>query len=300
MGMKGVNMNNQLGKEIIRIRKSEKITQKQLCEGICTQPTISMIEKGEVIPGVDILASIAMKLNVPITYFTEMLLTDDLKYKKQLINELEELTINQQFEKVYRITSLELQNKVIDKWFEAFLKWQYYLSCYYLKKIPIESTISNIKNLIHSIPNHILNKDFLSARIYNTIAFLYATKKEYSVAMFYYNKINLKIFKESPRLNVNIYQLRILYNKTKTLYDMEKYEDAVNNAKQGIKISIQQENMSIIGNFYYYIGQCYEKLEESPDIIKEVYQKALFFFELLERTLYVDIIKQEKSIFLKN
>lgn len=36
-----------LGEEIVNIRKMKKLTQKKLCSGICSQGTISLIEKGE-------------------------------------------------------------------------------------------------------------------------------------------------------------------------------------------------------------------------------------------------------------
>lgn len=293
--------NNILGKEIIKLRKELSLTQKQLCEGICTQPTISMIENGEIIPGLDILISISEKLKRPISYFINLLLIHNYEYIHKFVNDIEELTINREFNYVYKIVKKELENGSHEqnKWFEIFLYWQYYLSSFHLSKISLEEAIIKIKDLYINAPNIVLNRNFLSARILNTLAFLYALKKDYQKSLFYFNKItNHSYQSQSARFNEEIYHLRILYNKTKTLYDMGNYSEAVISCKHGIKKSISLENMSEIGNFYYYLGQCYEKQNAKKETISIQYQKALFFFEILNREGYIKVLKTDKAIYL--
>lgn len=291
-------VDNKLGKAIATLRKKMNLTQKSLSNGICTQPTISMIERGEIIPGLDILIPISIKLGKPITYFIDILLITDYEYIRKFVYDIEELTIRQEFKTVYDIVKTELSKKNKDRWFEIFLKWQYYLSSYKIGNIEIHETISKLKKLVKN-PDSILNKDYLCFKIYNTIAFLYAIKEDYPNSLLFYNKINFNIPPSyAPRLNQNIYQLRIIYNKSKTLYDMRNYEDAIKNCKEGIEKSIQYENMSIIGNFFYYLGLCYEKKNMKKEQIPLLYKKALFFFELLNREIYSNILKKEKQDFL--
>ncbi|MFJ7732072.1 helix-turn-helix domain-containing protein [Lysinibacillus sp. NPDC097231] len=294
-------MHNNLGKEITNLRKTLHLTQEQLSNEICTQPTISMIERGEIIPGLDLLIAISLKLKKPITYFTDILLTDNYNYINKLVYDIEELTIKQQFNIVNEIVNRELDKDPQDSWFRIFLKWQFYLSSYHLNKVSLDDALFKIKELVSNTPDTIINKSFLKDRIYNTIAFLYAIRGDYNDSLFYYNKIDLNSNEfYSPRLNQDIYQLRILYNKTKTLYDMNKYEEAIQSCEQGIVKSIKLENMSIIGNFYYYLGQCYEKKNVDKENIANCYTKALFFFELLNRDIYTKILKMEKKNFLKS
>lgn len=291
--------NNQLGFEIARIRKELKMTQIQLSQGICTQPTVSMIEKGEAQPGLEILIAISIKLKKPITHFINLLLMSNYTYVQVLIAELEELATNQRYDKVYAIVSKELYKKPEDYWFQAFLKWQYYISAYFLEKNTLEETLQELILLVQTTDNLILSREFLEDRIHNTIALLYSTRKDYRLALFYYDKINLgKNNSDTPRLNRDIYRLRVMYNKTKTLYDMGDYKKSVEHCKAGIKKSVELENMSFIGNFHYYTGQCYEKLNMDKDQIKDCYKNALFFFQLLDRKAYVEIIKKEKQIYL--
>lgn len=81
----------------------------------------------------------------------------------------------------------------------------------------------------------------------------------------------------------------------KTLYDMEKYDDAMNEAKSGIEESIKVDRMVYMGNFYYYLGQCYEILGyEDPEIAKQ-YHKAQLFFEVLGKEYLLSILKGLKG-----
>ncbi|MED3798683.1 helix-turn-helix domain-containing protein [Lysinibacillus capsici] len=292
---------NILGTEISKLRKEMSLTQKQLCEGICTQPTISMIENGSIIPSLDILTLIALKLKKPLEYFTDILLFNNYDYLKQFVFDIEELTLKQNFESVHNIVKKELKNNKHEEWFRTFLHWQLYLSSFHLKFIAIDEAIINIKNLLNKTPKIILQKYFLNIRMLNTIAFLYALKKDYKNSILYFNKIN-EIYKPdySRKLNEDVYYLRIQYNRAKTLYDMGEYDLAISSCLQGIKNSLSLENMSIIGNFYYYLGQCYEKQNYHKDQISIMYQKALFFFDTLNRNLYSQILRKEKSQYLRN
>ncbi|WP_167397356.1 helix-turn-helix domain-containing protein [Lysinibacillus mangiferihumi] len=282
-----------IGEEIRRIRIEKKITQKQLSEGICTQPTISMIEKGIIMPGIDILVDIAAKLQVTLDYFTEFINNADYEDKKRLILKLEDLALRQKFVDIHNIVKIELQNKIEDRWLEAYLKWLYFLSRYYIKKESLDLVIGNILQLIRNVPSNILNREYLLYRIYNSIAFLHAINKNYSKALFYYRKIDFDSVEETRLPSRQIFELRFLYNQVKTLYDMGEYGEAIRLSELGITKSINYENMSLIGNFYYYLAQTHEKTSKNRELIVYFYKKSLFFFELLNRELYVEILKNK-------
>lgn len=291
----------QLGHAIFSLRKEANLTQKQLCKGICTQPTISMIEKGEILPAIDTIFFISLKLNKPLGYFFNILTTEggDYDYISEIVVYIEELTTNQRYDVVYEVVIKELDNQSLDPWYRHFLKWQYFLSAYKLKKLNFNNTVAGFKGLLVNDYELILNKGFLKEKIYNTLAFLHASIKDFKSALFYYNKIDLSVSPiSSPRHKKNIYQLRVFYNKAKTLYEMGEYEHSIKIIRKGIKESKELENMSLIGNFYYFLGLCFESTNESQTKISKCYKKAEFFFELLERNLYLDIIHKKKSRFL--
>lgn len=293
--------NNSLGLEIMKLRKSLKITQAQLSKDICSQATISMIEKGKIIPGLDILYLIALKLNISLSYFANIMLNENYSYTNSIVIQIEALTTEHNYNLVYKIVKRELSFEQKDKWYNIFLKWTYYLSSYKLNHLSIEMTLIKLKTLVEDTSNNtILRKDFLDEKIYNTIAILFATNNNYERALFYYNKINLnKNFATPPRLNQEIYYLRITYNKAKTYYDMKNYEHAKDLIQTGIEKSIKLENISLIGNFYYYLGQVQEKLSYPISEVQVSFKKAYFFFKLLNRTSYLEIIENKKN-FINN
>lgn len=290
-----MNITN-LGNEVYQLRKSLHLTQKQLCEGICTQPTISMIEKGEVLPSLDTIYNLSIRLKKPLNHFLNILFTDNYYQTSQLVMYIEELTSQHKYDIVYEIVSKEVLKKDSDPWLDHFLKWQSHLCLFHMHKVNFETTISNLKKLLSDEHQNILNKDFLRERICNTIAFILAMNKDYNFALFYYNKIQINNqLNFSPRLQSDVYFLRVLYNKSKTLYDMNNFEESINTLNEGINRSIKLENMSFTGHFYYYLGQCYEKTEESFVNIQSCFRKAEFFFGILKNQLYLEILYEEKS-----
>lgn len=295
-----MNIKN-LGKEVLHLRKSLNLTQNQLCEGVCTQPTISMIEKGQILPSLDTIYYLSIRLKKPLNHFLDILFTDDYQHVSQLVMYVEELTSQHKYEVVYELVNKEVLKKDGDPWLDHFLKWQFQLCSYKLRKINFKTAISNLKELINEEYQTILIKDFLKERIYNTIAFIYAMNKDYRSALFYYNKIQLNSqINFSPRLQSEVYFLRVLYNKSKTLYDMNDYQGSISTINQGIDRSIKLENMSFMGHFYYYLGQCYEKTAVSSLRISRCFQKAEFFFDLLNKEMYLQILHKEKGKYLKD
>lgn len=289
----------ELGNRIYNIRKNLKLTQKQLSDGICTQPTISLIEKGEILPSLDTIYYLSLRLKKPFTYFLNVLFINNYSQVHQLVMYFEELTAEHKYEQINEIVVKEIAEPV-DPWLNHFLKWQLNLSSYKLKKTGFNEVIHNLKELLSTKYSVILDKDFLKERICNTIAFIYASNNDYKSALVYYNKINLELFNEtSPKLSRDVYILRVIYNKSKTFYDMKSYKEAINLLQKGIKRSVKLENMSFLGHYNYYLAKCYERVEENKDFINTHYRNAAFFFKLLNNSLYYQIVYDEQRHLFK-
>lgn len=287
-----------LGEEIVNIRKMKKLTQKKLCSGICSQGTISLIEKGEVVPGIEILTALALRLNVPVTHFINLIQSETIYLKYDLISEIESLMEEQKYEKIYKIAQTKIKNQELSGWYFYYFKWLYYLSGYYTKKYSAEVVLKAMKTLYTTASEFELNKDYLSDRIVNTIAILYAFEKDYKKALFYFNKIDLKFKNRVEVFEFNKIQLRILYNKVKTLFDMREIEQTIATCNLGVEQSIKTENMSLIGNFYYYLGKAHEEFLSSKEEISLYYKRALHFFEVLNKDLYIEILKNKQQKYL--
>lgn len=291
-------MGKLLGEEIIKLRKLRNITQQQLCKDVCSQATISLIEKGKMLPGIDILLLLSLKLNIPVTHFTDIIYLENNNLEKDLLNQVETLLSYMEYEKIYDLANNELDSETENNWYQYYFKWLYYLSGYHTKKVTIDEALLQITKLLHETPDYELNKNYLLARIQNSLAVLYSLKKEHSMSMFYYNKIDLNILDSNVLFDSNTFKLKVIFNKVKTTYDMEFYKDAIEIAKSGIAESVKTEKITYIGNFYYYLGQCYEKLGYSEEEIKYQYKRAEIFLEILGREALLKILRELKGHWL--
>lgn len=287
-----------LGIEISKMRADLGISQKELAKDICTQSTISRIEAGDVYPAIDTLLKIALKLQVPVEYFIEMLFHKNVLESERLIKEIE---VHLKAHNYNKVSSIITQNKIEKDniWLNLYLDYILSTAQYSLKIISSENCISNLKNLLNFSNQTTIQFRFLHIKINNSIANIYSDIGERQKSLFYYNKI-LKDHIHKSYSDNRMYEtiITVLFNKCKVLYDIKDYDAALETANQGIRKSREGSFMFLLGQLLYYKGQCLEKKAASIMEIKEAYQQALFFFEFQELPFYIQAINQNKKQFL--
>ena len=287
-----------LGLEISKLRAGMGMSQKELAKDICTQSTISRIEAGEVYPAIDTLLKIALKLQVPVEYFIEMLFHKNVLESERIINNIDYHLKEHNYKKVI---SIIIDNK-IDKdnvWLNFYLDHILHIAQYKLNIITSEECISNLKGIINYSNQTTIQFRFLNIKINNTIANIYSEIGESQKSLYYYNKV-LKDHIHKSYSDNRMYEtiITVLFNKCKVLYDIKDFDAALETANQGIQKSKESSFMFLTGQFLYYKGQCLEKKAAPIEKIKEVYQQALFFFEFQELPFYIQAINQNKKQFL--
>ena len=287
-----------LGQEISKLRAELGISQKELAKDICTQSTISRIEAGEVYPAIDTLLKIALKLQVPVEYFIEMLFHKNVLESDRIIKDIDYQLKEHNYKKAISIIN---RNK-IDKdniWLNLYLEYILLTSNYALKLIEPEDCISNLKRILNFSNQTTIQFRFLHIKINNSIANIYGDKGDSYKCLYHYNKI----LKEHIHKNYSDYKIyetliTVLFNKCKILYDIKEYDSSLETANQGIQKSKESSFMFLNGQFLYYKGQCLEKKGAPITEIKEAYKQALFFFEFQELPFYIQAINQNKKQFL--
>ncbi|EEK76076.1 XRE family transcriptional regulator [Bacillus cereus] len=270
-----------LGSEIKKIRAMRGLTQKQLSENICHQSEVSRIESGAVYPSMDILQGIAAKLQVPIIHFYEVLIYSDLERKKQLKDQIIMLCKQKKYKEIYNKAWNELKKEEYHPEFQQFLQWQYYVAAYILKKIDYEYCILELKKL--------LNQQLAGIDVYqnlyieNAIANIYSENGHLKKGLELFEDIlkQLEALPENKEFDV-----KVRHNHAKTLYVDNQYEEALYQINKAIEISCRINSMALIGQLYYQKGECLEKLEYDRAEVEEAYEKACFFFDILEMHPY--------------
>lgn len=287
-----------LGLEISKLRAELGISQKELAKDICTQSTISRIEAGEVYPAIDTLLKIALKLQVPVEYFIEMLFHKNVLESEILIKDIES---NLKVHNYERVISIINANKIEKDniWLNLYLEYMLNAAQYSLKIISPEECIKRLKDILKFSNQTTIQFRFLHIKINNSIANVYGELGEIQKCLFYYNKI----LKEHIHKNYNDYKIYesliiVIFNKCKTLYDIHDYDLALETANLGIQKAKESSFFFFTGQFLYYKGQCLEKKAAPLEEIKEAYKQALFFFEFQELPFYIQAINQNKKQFL--
>ncbi len=280
--------------EIRKWRKIRKMTQKQLADGICNQSEISRLEKGDSYPSIDTLQAISMKLKLPLSYFFEVLIHDDFEEKEKMLDDVKNYSAKKDYEGLYQYTqSLLNSGKFLHPELKTYLESYYFVSLYYLKKQDYRYCVTELYRLTGV---KITGMDILlKTRIKNAIAIILAENNKFDESM----KIFDEILQEQVAADeYEVMKITILYNVGKLLYSQEKYEKAFEITEQGIRLSIAQREMSVLGQLYYQKGSILEKLGHSASEISENYQKALFFFDLLGLDYYKKILQEYKMQYL--
>ncbi|MDM5190978.1 helix-turn-helix domain-containing protein [Bacillus sp. DX4.1] len=280
-----------LGTEIKKMRMMRGLTQKQLADNICHQSEVSRIESGAVYPSMDILQGIASKLKVPITHFYEVLIYSDIERKKQFKDHIILLCKQKQYKEIYKKVCNELKKEEYHPEFQQFLLWQYHVSAYMLKKVNYEYCILELRKLINK---QLAGLDvFQNLYVENAIANIYAENGYFkkSIGLFQ------DILKQLESLHSNEeFAVKVGYNHAKALYLDEQYEEALYQVKKAIETSCRISSMTLIGQLYYQKGECLEKLGYAEQDIRVAYEKALFFFDLLELHSYKNTLLKKINL----
>ncbi|MED3553070.1 helix-turn-helix domain-containing protein [Cytobacillus praedii] len=285
-----------LGEEIKRLRKSNNLSQAQLAEGICTQATISGIEAGRGYPSVDILYILSIRLKVSLDYFYKILLNDAQGYIQDTECMLEELMKKKDYNETFEITSNELKQspRNLGYKFDQLINWVYIISSYYLKKINWKKAVSMLEDLLDN--NHpLFGQDFIDFKIQNSIAIIYAENCMFQKSLQKYNTILSyhDFLKQHHR-----FQIKIHYNLAKLYFLQQDYEHSLIHAELGIKLSSENEDVSMAGQLYYQQGLSLEELDADPQKIRNAFKTSIFIFQLLDRQEYIQMIYKKKGEFL--
>lgn len=283
-----------LGRELKRWRKIRGFTQKQLAENVCHQSEISRLEAGEVFPSIDVLHLLARKLKIPSTYFFEVLIHDDVEYKKAFKEEILTLSKNKDYKKIYQMIDEVLpQKEAIHPELKKFLLWQYYIAAYTLNKINSKSCITEL--------NLLLQKDtygtdvFLDLHIKNSLANILAENKSYAESDAIYEEI---LVEKVVSKSIDILKVKCNYNFGKSLFLRKKYHQALQYTNQGIALSQILNNMSLIGHLYCQKAYILECIDGEYEEISSNFKKAYLFFDILELTYHKKILLDKKKHYI--
>jgi transcriptional regulator with XRE-family HTH domain len=286
-----------IGKKIKELRKGVGLTQGDLADGICTQALISRIEKGDIYPSATALYQISNKLGVDINYFFEIGTTPRLDYIREVERQLTKLRIDQRFEEMMKIVSIEEKNPLFfkDKDKLQLLYWHKSIYLFEIKK-DYKAAFCLLENA-YRLTSH--EKKAVTERemeILITFGTWESLLNNHQNALEHYKKVEFFVT-PAEQLQDKSIKTRLFFNTARVLTRVKELDASINYCQKAIHWCIEEELLWGLGELYYQIGYNYELMENIDQAIPYM-EKALLLFELRKSTLNCTFI-QEKLLMLR-
>lgn len=269
-----------IGENIRIIRKSKKISQKRLCQGICSQAQLSRIENGELEPQATMLYFIADRLGVDINHLFSLGQTDRFDYVTDLYDLIEGYTNKHEYQNLYDLIRSEKNNPLFqNSRYQRYLSWHEGICIYYLDH-NFEHALSCIKNSI--------NSEFMTEQdiqMLNSIGVLYCEEYRLEEALAYFESGLHYYYKLPVQSNYKIL-VRILYNYAVTLTRFQLFEKSIKECHTAVNICLKHYSTFSLGELYYHIGYNYSLIKEITNA-RSYYEKSLYLFEITDNTIFV-------------
>ncbi|WP_394679308.1 helix-turn-helix domain-containing protein [uncultured Exiguobacterium sp.] len=280
-----------IGYEIKRIRKEKKITQAELCEGICSQAEISKIENGKNSPTIDLLQQVAKRLKVPLSMLFQDHLRSDVfqSYDEQLANLLRTNHYVDALKLIKHLLSTAGYEQVRD------------LALFYQIIVQEKSGQLHYLEAVQSF-EQLLNKEHLwfdSATLYLRIqlemANLHVHYGDFELADdLFQNLIQLKY----ETIELKKVRIKILYNYGQQLSMQKKYLAGLKITEQGIQESLQMEDGHYLGHFYFQRGYFTQQLSGDISDIQRDFTMAYSLFRAFDMPIHEKLLLEEHAEYI--
>ncbi|SEQ42358.1 helix-turn-helix domain-containing protein [Piscibacillus halophilus] len=275
----------EIGKRIYELRKYFKITQKELCEGICTQAYISKIENGSLAIAADILFEIAERLGVDINYFYDSSYNPRVDYALEVELEARNLVKKDEFEKLEELIKREEKTPLMyNNKFKQFILWHkaIYTRYIYDDFERAESLLDEALTLFNTS-----SKSYSEREIHILInkANLHTDKRNFAYAIELYEKAKATLEK-LPYLHDDSLVTLINFNLARTHYLKGEFDKTILYSENGIQHCKKKQSLDGFGQFHFLKGNAHRKLKNFS-LAKKHVETAMQIFALIDHEKYL-------------
>ncbi len=236
------------GDVLKQIRRKRGLSQTALAEGICTQATISLMEKQNRLPKMDILTAICERLNIS----SDRIVENEVSGINETFNQIVDNLISRDFD-----TASALLKKIHVKNLESdFDKQRYY---YLLGMVQVESD---------QLDEAIFNFELVLTQFATTSANIYLAMTTAGMALAYLKRGDreraARLTTRSVRLIDNkkligsLHQWASIDCQIAELYlALDDPDNAIHVANQGVELCREHDSLFLLDELYLNIGRAY-------------------------------------------
>ncbi|MDD6431954.1 MAG: helix-turn-helix domain-containing protein [Lactobacillaceae bacterium] len=236
------------GDVLKQIRRKRGLSQTALAEGICTQATISLMEKQNRLPKMDILTAICERLNIS----SDRIVENEVSGVNDTFNQVIDLLTAHEYDKAEQLLD-SVKVKQLDSDFD---KQRYY---YLLGMVQVEND---------QIDDAIFNFELVLTQFATTSANIYLAMTTAGMAMAYLKRNDreraIRLTNRSVKLIDNkkligsLHQWASINDQIANLYlELGDPDSAIEMVNRGIKMCREHDSLFLLDELYLCLGRCY-------------------------------------------
>lgn len=280
-------------KKFVQIRKKLKLSQTELCKGICTQATLSKFENLGRIPSMKIMSQLCERMNISLSDLIE----DDTQTESVVSDLFEKADFNLitfDFKKI-----AELLEKIEVDNLSTKDRWHYT----YLKGIVLVLKDNDLINGLYYFNQILTDPDITQNDIYYILAEagcgeVYTLQNDFVKAEHFYDRVFNVVLQTKIKDNQTaIKVLRILYTGGVFYAEKKDFETSDSLLKYAYRICAENHHVFYLARIMYQLAVNAKAEQKSNETIQEYISDALAFGKLNgNHKLIKDIAEFQRSL----
>lgn len=255
------------GDVLKQIRRKRGLSQTALAEGICTQATISLMEKQNRLPKMDILTAICERLNIQ----PDRIVENEVSGVNDTFNQIIDALTDQEYYLAKQLIS-KISIKSLNSDFDK-QRYYYLLGMVQISQDQIDDAIFNFELVLTQFATTSANIYLAMTTAGMALAYLKRDDHERAVRL---TDRAVKLI-DNKKLIGSLHQWASINCQIAELYwRLGEPEKALASAQRGIQLCRDRDSLFILDQLYLYVGRAYiamgekEKAKQALEVAKSL------------------------------
>ena len=255
------------GDVLKQIRRKRGLSQTALAEGICTQATISLMEKQNRLPKMDILTAICERLNIQ----PDQIVENEVRSVNDTFNQIIDVLTDQEYDLAKQLIS-KISIKSLNSDFDK-QRYYYLLGMVQISQDQIDDAIFNFELVLTQFATTSANIYLAMTTAGMALAYLKRDDHERAVRL---TDRAVKLI-DNKKLIGGLHQWASINCQIAELYwRLGEPEKALASAQRGIQLCRDRDSLFILDQLYLYVGRAYiamgekEKAKQALEVAKSL------------------------------
>ena len=241
------------GDVLKQIRRKRGLSQTALAEGICTQATISLMEKQNRLPKMDILTAICERLNIQ----PDRIVENEVSGVNDTFNQIIDALTDQEYDLAKQLIS-KISIKSLNSDFDK-QRYYYLLGMVQISQDQIDDAIFNFELVLTQFATTSANIYLAMTTAGMALAYLKRDDHERAVRL---TDRAVKLI-DNKKLIGSLHQWASINCKIAELFwRLGEPEKALASAQRGIQLCRDRDSLFILDQLYLYVGRAYIAMGE--------------------------------------